>query len=572
MISQAIIDEIRGEIGERRGAERRAIVRRWADRLGVSEQLIYRATRSDTDGHRRTRIDKGVMQVGVSEEQLKVVAAIMMESWDDKGRIKMPAWKAIKMAEDGGALPVGVLKECTFNRWLRGRDLSKSSALEPSNHVSIRTETVNELHEYDTSQCAQWYLDPASSAATPLHVGWQRWDYKNKPLKGLPIKRHLIVDHFSGCFFVMYLPSEDCAASLEFLFSAWQRKTPGAFFAALGVAAQPDQIERAGKIAEAFPFHGTPRNLLTDNGSLVKSASGRQALERLRIEYRTHTVGNPRAKGAVESMMWKWETTFESELRRRPAKDLVEFNLRAFEFAAWFQAERVHTRTRKTRFGCFMDEMDGMDKMDLRELPEDRALLRSLAMMADEKRQIRHHGAISFDGREYYVADQALWGKECVCGVDIFHPPDLFVRCEGKEFIVAASEILKGGFSEHSVRLGEFKSPRDSDAQSAIKEIAKIDLNTRTGTDGHGLAQTELKALGAPRGVEIDLNSPVVERVYSKLQAKHEAARRQGYPLLNWQIEAIEREFGEGKEVKESRLNEILKGLCGKALSAQSAG
>jgi hypothetical protein len=565
MISSGVINEIMDEIGERIGSERRAVVQRWAGILGKTEQGIYRAIgqMGRTGQKRQTRADKGRVRIGVTDEQMEIVAGIMYESWSEKGRIDMPAWKAIKIAEDSGAIPAGVLTECTFNRWMRDNGMSKRAALAPTPHVEMRSEGVNHIHQYDTSQCRQWYVKAIDNGKLKIdnytgancEIGFQRWDYKNKPLKGLPIKRHLIVDHYSGAYFVMYFPAEDCATSLEFLFSAWQMKGAGSLFAALGMSASPDQIERAGRIAAGFPFHGAPSVLITDNGSIVKSAHGREVMARLGIEYKTHVVGNPRAKGSVESMMWRWEQAFETELRRKPARDLVELNLRAFEFAAWHQQTRAHSRHGQTRFGMFVESAAKSGRR-LRELPEDRQLLRALASRATESRQIDYKGQIHWDGRLYQVLDQGLWGKRCLVGPDIFNIPDLVVECEGKKWTAQALDRVEGGWTEQSVVYGEFRSPRETQTQKRVKEIAAADLSGVEVPE-----QTVIHEIACPRGDEVQTAGDVVERIYSRVQAKHEIARRQGYPLMNWQVVAINGAFGDRLEVKESELEEIIKEL-----------
>jgi len=329
-------------------------------------------------------------------------------------------------------------------------------------------------------------------------------------------------------------------------------KGAGSLFAALGMSASPDQIERAGRIAAGFPFHGAPSVLITDNGSIVKSAHGREVMARLGIEYKTHVVGNPRAKGSVESMMWRWEQAFETELRRKPARDLVELNLRAFEFAAWHQQTRAHSRHGQTRFGMFVESAAKSGRR-LRELPEDRQLLRALASRATESRQIDYKGQIHWDGRLYQVLDQGLWGKRCLVGPDIFNIPDLVVECEGKKWTAQALDRVEGGWTEQSVVYGEFRSPRETQTQKRVKEIASVELSAVDIPEQRGIS-----AMAAPIGESIKTDAAVVERIYSRVQAKHEASRRLGYKLMNWQIETIESAFGERGDVQESELEAII--------------
>jgi len=547
MLSDAVLLEIREGIAGLKNAKRGAAIRDWAARLGCSPKAIYR--RLPTEG-RKAREDRGQSRVA-TDEQMTRIAGLMMESWDDKNRIKMPGWVAIKMAEDAGIIEPGQVSPSALDRWMSHNRISKREARAATPHVELRTSACNEVHEYDTSQCSQWYIDNDGG-----RLNFQRWDYKNKPLKGLPLKRHMLVDHFSGCFFVMYLPSEDTATSLEFLFSAWQVKTAGVLFAAMGMNGDAEQIARAERIGQGFPFHGAPRMLLTDNGSLLKSATGRLALERMQIRYQTHAVGNPRAKGSCESMMWKWEQAFESQLRRNPAKDLVEFNLRAIEFAAWHQQQKLHSRHKQTRFGFFVRQAR---EDDIRELPEDRARLRALALRAEEQRQIDYRGVIRFDGRLYAVPDQGLWGQTALVGIDIFHAPDLYVKCDGRSFNLKALDVLPGGFSEQSVPMGEYRSPRDTDTVKGLKRLARETAGT---SDVRIEGRYDLAVMSGPRGAGIEPEHAPVERVFGRVAAKAEIARRQGYPMLKWQQERVELEIGEKKEIPDCEIDRIHGILC----------
>jgi len=377
--------------------------------------------------------------------------------------------------------------------------------------------------------------------------------------------------------------SEDTRASLDFLFSAWQGKDPrliietlegsegsdpaekGSFRRGL----TPRDMERLEDVCDKYVFRGVPRFLYTDNGSVVKSAVGRQVFERLGIEYQTHMPGSPRAKGSVESGMWVWERLFESRLRRKPARSLLELNVRALEEALRFQMEREHTRHGLTRIEAWA--RIGGD--ELRELPEDRAALRSLAMRASEERTIDYRGYIHWDGSLYFVADQGLWGKKALVGPDVFHTPDIVVECEGKKFTAGALQKDAGGFTSRAVRWGEYRSPVATATEKALKDVAKVDLNQYERSDpaskeafcscgGSDPARREAgKKCLTPVGVQVELEPGVVEREYGKVQAKAEVARRLGYDLLRWQVELIEAEWG--TTVTESDINNMVTRLSG---------
>lgn len=536
MINQEIIREIVEEMaGERSRVERRWILEKWTGILGVEKAQIYREIRKmkpqthlrqGFGGHRK---DKGKLRVGISEEQMKAVALLIYVTWSEKNRIPMPAWVAIRQAEAMGIIPADMLIAGTLNRWMAAQGVAKQMALLPTPHVEMRTDGPNHVHEYDVSVCAQWYLK------TDGEVGHQRRDldvYKNKPDgKGPSIKRHVIVDHYSGAFFVEYARSEDAATSLDFLFDAWCKKRD-----------------------EKFIFRGTPRILYTDNGNVVRSAVGKQVLERLGIESIQHKVGNPRAKGSVEGFMWQWEQCFESLLKANPARSLEDLNHRAFGMAMWMNANREHSRHGKTRFECWA----GIAEAELRELPEEREALRALAMRASEERNIDYRGYVRFDGLLYEVPDRALWGKKVMAGPDVFHQPDIVIECEGRKFRLSALAVDEGGFTERAVDFGTFREPRETRAEKGIKKIAGMVDSYPQNTQ----IDTEIAGIKSPDGIMIEMDVPV-EKIYGRVQGKAELARRLGYPLSGWQMDIVERMWGARAEVTEEAIADMAGRLSG---------
>ena len=556
MLAEAVLREALAE-AEGANGNRRAVIQRWARLLGLSEKTLYRLLRrAGMETGRKTRADRGVFK-GVPAEQLEKVASLMVESWTEKYRTPtMPAWTAIQMAERLGIIEEGALKPGTLTRWMRLNYLGKHELAAPTPHVEMKSAHPNEMHQYDVSVCVQWYIREDGG------IGHQRRNYeiyKNKEGKPRQIKRHLIVDHYSGAFFVAYAESEDTATSLEFLFDAWGKKNG-----------------RYGSNGN-YVFRGAPERLYTDNGSVIKSAVGQQVCARLGIDLSAHLPGSPRAKGSVESMMWKWEQAFESQLRRFPATSLEELNQRAFEFARWYNSERIHTRHGMSRFECWAR----IEEKDLRELPEDRELLRSLALRASEERQIDYRGIIRWDGNLYLVPDQGLWGKSCLVGPDVFSvrgqtrqegnrtgasDPGLMiiVECEGKKFKLAALRKDEGGFTENAISWGEYKSPRETGTERAVKNLAVV---------AEGIPVCEMRGLGRDqkdqrdiKGEEIVLGETAVERTYTRVGAKAEIIRRLGYAPLAWQREVMEEELSaDSADYTEGKIDGIMKRIAGTA-------
>jgi hypothetical protein len=277
-------------------------------------------------------------------------------------------------------------------------------------------------------------------------------------------------------------------------------------------------------------------------------------MERLGITYIYHKVGNARATGTVETSMWWWERCFESLLRRDPARSLEELNHRAFGLAMWLNSERKHSRHGMSRFVCW----SSIAAAELRELPEDREILRALAMRANEERDINYAGYISFQGLKYKVMEQNLWGKKVMVGPDVFQPGDIVVACEEQKFRLSAMNIEDGGYRQDDVRFGDFRSPKETRTEREIKKIAGVENSYPQITQ----INTEIEAIKSPEGQMVVMDAPV-EKIYGRIQGKAELARRLGYPLAGWQMDLVERLWGERKEMTENDVDEMVRKLSG---------
>lgn len=557
VVLMQMIDEVRGANGNRRG-----VIKRWADLLQKSEKSIYRILKDRGFGcGRKKRCDKGKIN-GVTEDQLRQVAAILFESWTEKYRKPiMPAWKAIEMAERSDIIEKGSLSEHKFNRWLRNNNISKKDISRPTPHVEMRSLFPNHMHQYDVSVCAQWYLKDDGS------IGHQRRNvevYKNKPGKPRQLKRHVIVDHFSGAFFVMYFESENVRDSLEFLLNAWMRKSCIDILDSLGLGergqtrpqerpvSDPGFYGRLEMVCERFIFRGVPKILYTDKGSAIKSGMCLQLFKRLGIEYLSHEKELPRALGSGETHMWIWERAFESELKLKPARSLLELNVRAMEYAIKFQSEKRHTRHGRVRFAAW----NSIKGDQLRDLPEDRDVIRSLAMRGNEERNVDYKGYIFYNNNKYLVPGERWRGERVLVGPDIFHPGNIVVEHNGEKICLAPLKMNAWGFSEKAVTWGDFKRPSDTDTMREVKSIAEIDLGKKKFADIDFVGMTKF---ANKIGKEIDVGDKKVERIYGRIEAKLEVISRLGYRLQDWQINIMDERLKiEDGEITEDIIGDIM--------------
>lgn len=556
MIAESVLLEIKRDVDKANG-NRAKVIERWARQVGKSEKTIYRLLKRIENRKRKVRCDLGKIN-GVTEEELKKVAAIMMESWTEKYREPiMPAWKAIEIAERMGILEPRQLKPWTLNKWFRENNISKRELAEKTPHQKMKSLYPNHMHQYDVSACAQWYLRADGG------IGHQRRKmdvYKNKAGKPRQLKRHLLTDHCSGAFFPLYFMTENLRDSLEFLFCAWQGKRAELILATMGEGLkgqkglkgqEEDMRKRLKRICERYVFHGVPEILYTDNGTVVRSAIGKQVFANLGIEYHAHEKGNPQAKGGVEGMMWIWERNFESELKIMPARSLLELNVRALESALSYQTEHKHSRHGMMRFEAWVR----IPRERLRELPEDRKFLRSLAARASEKRQIYYDGSILFGGKKYKVPDQSLWGKECLVGPDIFNTErcGIVVEYEGKKIKLEAMGVDKWGFDKTATVWGEYKTPKETDTEKMTKEVAQ-DLSEYKLGD---ININNLPEYENIKGEEINIDGEISRKIYTRISATNEIINRLGYTPLKWQMGIIKNEL-QTSEITDDVIDKIV--------------
>lgn len=529
MVQNDIIDEIIRDIARFENSERRAMIQYYAKQIGKSEKTLYRILKARGNGSgRKRRCDLGERRIDISDEQfLEIVSLIVKSAGKKYKRPKMPLWKAIETAERMGIIEKGILSVGTLNRWMLDHGLAKSQIASNTRYREMQSEHPNHVHQFDTSVCAQWYLQDDNTLK-------YKKNYKNKNLdKRRCIKRFLLVDHLTGAFFVRYYLDESLGTCLEFLFDAWGNKP---------------------KIGDLdYIFRGVPRILYTDNGIWLQSSIGKTVCDNLGIELISHLPEVARATGSVETHQWKWETAFETELMEYPARTLEELNERAYKFALYYNLDRKHTRYGLPRFEAW----GKIKKEELRELPENKGVLKALAMSCKVERTIKYNGRINYNGKQYRVNDDRLWGKKVLIGPDIFSKDfGIIVDCEGQKYKVEKLELNEWGYSKHGVKWGDFRGFSDSDTERGLKEMKKI-LE-----DGE---KRELGEIEYSEGIDNVVGSkieighdPDLDILYDRVQAKKAIADRLGYDLLDWQWRIIDAILDEKDIIRSKDLEEII--------------
>lgn len=328
-VQRAYLDAIDALSAAPAAGDRRAIVLALAGDLGVTERTAYANLRAfGYDSGRAKRRDAGTSRI--SREDCGKVAALFAKARNKRGQANLPQKEAMAIAKEIGLLDDNVSYR-QLNRRLRreGLSLEHMNAAEAS--VPRVSSHPNHTWFFDISPCTHWYFkDPANGKRLAMYADGGARFYDGKP-QNLPdastkrIMRFVVVDHYSGAWFVRYYyaAGEKAEDVIDFLFRAMADK---------------------GEIAGQLPFRGVPKRIVMDQGSANKSALVCNLLESLNIRHELHRAGNAKASGSVESKHFQWQRPFEGRLALCPLPDLDAMNREAAKLCAIMAGERPHTR------------------------------------------------------------------------------------------------------------------------------------------------------------------------------------------------------------------------------------
>jgi len=465
----ALADDIaKGLAAELKGAKTRAerseIISSYQALNGCSRNTVLRAARkSGWKSGRKSRSDKGKSKANLTEEQITKLVKMRMGTRDKKYKIpRLPYWCMLQMAEDQGIIPKRKISVAQLSRLFREmglgmRDLKLKK--DQGDPIKMKSKYPNDCWFIDTTICAQWYLNIDGKFKYQSLE-----DYKNKeePGVGKPkLIRFLIVDKASGAFYVRYYTKENIRNMTDFLWRAFSPK--------------PDM--------NLEPMRGLPKILFGDKGSVNRAGPIQNLLKRLKIEWRDHMVGNPRAKGTVEVMMDKWQRWFETRLMLQKAKTLEELNEWATSIRQLINFTRImdrHGMTRAMAWNIIPEQR--------LVLPPDYEIFQKLLQATTVKRLVHPGRIIRFEGEEYQLGGQkstkeqlALVGEKIEVGrspwkweeanrvIEVITPDGVIYEIEPMranilEFPMEAAEVGK-----------EFKKSPETKAQKQLKRRGVVD-------------------------------------------------------------------------------------------------
>jgi hypothetical protein len=284
---------------------------------------------------------------GVDEAKIETAVEVILGGTRHKsGKRLLPTETLLEQLRLAGHTDIASVSVSTFNRWLRERNLNHEQLQADNSAIQIRSLYPNHIHFFDASICVQWDLEDGK---TVVSRDMQKAFYKNKPGYWKSVRkvliRWLVVDHYSGAFWVdyTYAGGENTSDLLKVLLDAWGKKP---------------------KMEQHYPFHGVPDMVGLDQGAANTSHEAMSLFKKLGIETVVHAAGNVPA--SVETVQAFWERQFEWELLLEAADNLDDLRARAHDRMIYLNAMKKHGRRRQSRNAKWME----ITKKQLRFLPD----------------------------------------------------------------------------------------------------------------------------------------------------------------------------------------------------------
>ncbi len=467
-IDSVICNEIVRRLNESNRKECGIIIREYLGILQCSRGALYKELRKyGYDSKKKSRVDKGVRRIQITDDQLRMIAGAIKKSKRKKRRATMPTTVAVEIAAQAGIVPAEMVdKVATVNRLLRQTGMAKNLQMRnwttddhaiPAFYTPLVSEHPNEWHLFDVTPCTQYYFNTKGLRQRDENL--QLYGGKLKYYKETKehLLRYVVIDHKTDMFYFRYYYAKGEALPnlVDFLLEAWSPKE--------------DTL---------YPFQGVPFNLYLDKGSANISHYIQNMCKNLKINLHSHKAGNPRAKGKVEGYMKIIQEQFESRLSLKSATSLEELNKQAYAWMVYYCATKKHRRTRlyRTAFwaSCIRTEQ-------LRTIKSKELFLKSvrskpfIAVVTTAK-------TIYVDNKEYLIRGNANPGDKASCNRNYLNPTIIYAHkqnedgTEGDQLSVTLIPKNTLGESAYAARLGkEYKRQEDTITTTEMKAMDKLD-------------------------------------------------------------------------------------------------
>lgn len=482
---QALLD-VHAEAEAAGHGKKTAVYDRHAKRLGMSRATLQkRIGEVVMKKPRKQRADAG--QHTLPFKEAEILSAYLMEHYRANDKKLDSVEQALRALRTNGEIRAERVNETTgeveplsvsaVSRALKAYGMSPEQLRAPSAAQPLRSLHPNDVWQIDASISVLFYV-PEGGVADMAPGEF----YKNKPgnfekIKRQRLTRYVVTDHCSGAIFAWYVAGgESIAAFADTLLEAMRSK-------------------EAGECLFGAPFH-----LMLDPGSGA-TKTFKRFLAALQIEPVIHGAGNPRAKGQVEQAHNIVETSFESGFKLTHVPNIDWINDQARRWCRWFNANRVHSRTRKTRLAKWME----ITQQQLRLV--DVTLARELLTREPELAKVSVQLQVRFASRVWDVASVpgVQIGEKLPMTINPLTPHQAYVAVmeAGHEVLLAVPEVAvdEHGFAETAALIGrEMKSRPDTRADTLRKAGEQRSMEATT--DAEVASKRKRKTL--PFGGRID--------------------------------------------------------------------
>jgi hypothetical protein len=368
-------------------------------------------------------------------------------------------------------------------RALRVHKLHPDQLMQPAPVTALASLHPNHMWCVDASLCILYYLPKVDG----LQVMDAKEFYKNKPANAKRVEndmvwRYVVTDHTSGWVYVEYVLGGETGRNLCTIF-----------------------INAMQKRGVDDPVHGVPLMAMLDPGSANTGALFKNLCLALQINLQINEVGNPRAKGQVEKGQDIVECSFESKLRfvKEPVTTLDHINQLSQRWMVWFNANKIHTRTGKTRYDAWLT----ITPAQLRIAPSV-TICRELTVSAPESRLVTPGLTVNFGGAEYDVSavPSVMVGEKLMVCRNAYRTDAVNIALKSAYgddiFCVAPVKVRNefGFFIDAPVVGEQYKQHADTPAQTAAKEIGML-VTGETTLEG---VKAKRKAKAVPFAGQID--------------------------------------------------------------------
>ncbi len=294
--------------------EQTAHVEAFAQQIGksVNTVWVWLKAHAGYQSGRKKRADAGSSRL--PNETLEVIASAKREAVRGNGKATLPTEVAMNIVASNG-LEVNV-SASRINTLMRQQRIDVKSVMNARNHIQMRTEHPNQLHQIDPSLCLIYYMGGKQRIMRAEEF------YKNKlenyAKVQLKVWRYVRYDHAPGSVDTRYYEAagENQHSLFEFLLWTWGKQTSRVSF-------------------------GVPKMLLWDKGSANTSNAIKNLLDALGVQHDTHQAGHAWAKGGVEQANNLVETQFESRLRFEPVESVEQLNASAESWVRDYNANAI---------------------------------------------------------------------------------------------------------------------------------------------------------------------------------------------------------------------------------------